>query len=120
VLIRALVATAIAKVRAGDPGPDPPSELLHAAYWRAARDGWPGSGVDALSGRILPTSEQADRLIAHVRPALEDHGDLDVVLAYRRRLEVCGTGAERQRASAARQATLAAVVDDLISETARR
>ncbi len=120
VLIRALVTTATAKVSAGDPGPNPPSELLHAAYWRAARDGWPGGGVDALSGRILPTSVQVDRLIDHVLPALEEHGDLGVVLAYRRRLDVYGTGAERQRASAARGGTLAAVVDDLISETARR
>jgi carboxylate-amine ligase len=120
VLIRALVATMCSKVVAGDPGPRPPSELLRAAYWRAARDGWSGSGVDALSGQILPMPVQADRLIDHVRPALEHHGDLDVVLDYRRRLDSRGTGAERQRASAARHGALTAVVDDLISETARR
>ena len=120
VVIRALVTTVSARVAAGDPGPRPPSELLRAAYWRAARDGWPGCGVDALSGQILPMRVQADRLIAHIRPALEDHGDLDVVLAYIRRLDARGTGAERQRASAARRGALTAVVDDLISDTARR
>jgi carboxylate-amine ligase len=120
VLIRALVTTVSAKVEAGDPGPCPPSELLRAAYWRAARDGWRGCGVDALSGQILPTPAQADRLIDHIRPALWDHGDLDVVLAYRRRLDATGTGAERQRASAARHGALTAVVDDLVSATARR
>jgi glutamate---cysteine ligase / carboxylate-amine ligase len=120
VLIRALVTTVIAEVAKGDPGPRPPSELLRAAYWRAARDGWPGCGVDALSGEILPMRVQADRLIDHIRPALEDYGDLDVVLAYRHRLEVTGSGAERQRASASRHGNLAGVVDDLISDTARR
>ncbi|OBA90247.1 carboxylate--amine ligase [Mycobacteriaceae bacterium 1482268.1] len=120
VLIRALVTTMTQKVAAGDPGPRPPAELLRAAYWRAARDGWPGRGLDALTGQILPTSVQADQLVESVRPALEDHGDLDVVLTHFRRLAATGTGAERQRASAARYGTLAAVVDDLISDTARR
>lgn len=118
-LIRALVTTMSAKVATGDPGPDRPAELLRAACWRAARDGWPGCGVDALTGRILPTSAQADRLLQHVRPALEDTGDLSMALAYRRRLGAEGTGAERQRASAGRCGTLAAAVDDLISDTAR-
>ena len=120
VLVRALVTTVCAKVAAGDPGPRPPSELLRAAYWRAARDGWPGCGVDALNGQILPMRVQADRMLDHIRPALEDHGDLDVVLAYRRRLDSHGTGAERQRASAARHGALIGVVDDLISDTAQK
>ena len=120
VLIRALVMTASAKVVAGHPGPRPPSELLRAAYWRAARDGWSGCGVDALSGQVLPTPVQAARLVDQIRPALEDYGDLEVMTAYLRRLEARGTGAERQRASVARRGTLAAVVDDLITDTARR
>lgn len=120
VMIRALVMTATSKVVAGDPGPRPPSELLRAAYWRAARDGWSGSGVDALSGEVLPTRVQAQRLAAYVRPALEDCGDVDVVAAFLHRLNARGTGAERQRASARRHGSLTGVVDDLIAETARR
>ncbi len=120
VLIRALVTTVSAEVVAGDPGPRPSSELLRAAYWRAARDGWPGCGVDALTGQILPVPVQAERLVDYIRPALEDHGDLDVVTAFRHRLDVRGTGAECQRASAARHGTLTGVVDDLIADTARR
>lgn len=120
VLIRALVVTAAARVRRGDPGPRPSSELLRAAYWRAARDGWPGSGVDALTGRILPTPVQAARLVDHVRPALEEHGDLDHVSAFLRRLAIRGSGAQRQRASAESPRGLVGVVDDLVRLTAGR
>ena len=95
----------------------PPSEVLRAAYWRAARDGWSGSGVDALTGRILPTSVQAERLMGHVRPTLEEHGDSELVTAFLRRLATNGGGAERQRASAVRGG-LAGVVDDLVRATA--
>ncbi|MBV8930492.1 MAG: glutamate--cysteine ligase [Mycobacteriaceae bacterium] len=117
VLIRALVVTATAKVLAGDPGPRPCSELLRAAYWRSARDGWSGSGVDALTGRILPAAVQAGRLVDFVRPALDQHGDTDLVMAFLRRLAMRGGGAEGQRASAARHGTLSAVVDDLVELT---
>jgi carboxylate-amine ligase len=117
VLIRALVTAATARVLSGDPGPGPSSELLRAAYWRAARDGWPGSGVDALTGQILPTRVQAARLVDYVRPALEEHGDTNLVTAFLRRLAAEGTGAERQRASAARHGSLTDVVDDLVALT---
>jgi carboxylate-amine ligase len=117
-LIRALVTTAEGRLSRGDPGPRPCPELLRAAYWRAARDGWSGSGVDALSGRILPTREQALRLVDHVRPALEQHGDIGQVTAFLQRRDARGGGAERQRASAARHGTLEGVVDDLVALTA--
>lgn len=117
VLVRALVTTATARVLRGDPGPRPSSEVLRAAYWRAARDGWSGSGVDALTGRVLPAPVQAERLLNHVRPALEEHGDTDLVTAFLRRLATRGSGAECQRASAARHGGLLGVVDDLVSVT---
>ena len=120
VLIRALVATATAKVGRGDPGPQPSPEVLRAAYWRAARDGWSGGGVDALTGRILPTRIQAWRLVDHVKPALQDHSDYAVVTAFLERMAVRGGGAERQRACAARHGTLTAVVDDLILTAPQR
>ncbi|MEW2086784.1 glutamate--cysteine ligase [Streptomyces sp. NPDC005283] len=118
VLIRALVVTAAERVESGDPGPRTNSELLHAAYWRAARDGWPGSGVDALSGQILPAAVQARRLVDYVRPALEEHGDVEEAGSYLRRLAERGSGAERQRASAVSGRGLIGVVDDLLRLTA--
>ncbi len=117
-LIRALVVTATAKVVRGDPGPHTCSELLRAAYWRAARDGWPGEGVDALTGRILPASVQAEVLVEHVRPALEECGDMHEVTAFLRRLATRGSGAQRQRAAATSEAGLGGVVEALIRATA--
>lgn len=117
-LVRALVITVAARARSGDTGPRPCSELLRAAYWRAARDGWSGSGVDALSGQILPTPVQAARLFDHVRAALDEHGDTSIVAAFLQRLAARGGGAEQQRASAARRGSLTAVVDDLVALTA--
>jgi carboxylate-amine ligase len=119
VLIRALVMTANAKVVAGETSPRSPGELVRAACWRAARDGWSGSGVDALSGGILSAPVQMQRLFEFVRPALEDCGDVGVVAEFVDRLRVRGTGAERQRASAMRHGVLTGVVDDLIAEAAR-
>jgi carboxylate-amine ligase len=116
-LIRGLVATAVLRVADGDPGPRSGAELLRAACWRAARDGWSGRGVDALTGRILPFSVQADRLMEHVGPALRAYGDEGEVTAFLRRLALRGTGADRQRARLAAGRGLDAVVDGLLEET---
>jgi carboxylate-amine ligase len=119
VLVRALVVTATDRVLAGDPGPHLSSELLRAAYWRAARDGWSGCGVDAVTGQTLPATVQLGRLVEHVGAALQRHGDTEVVREFVRRLSARGTGADLQRASLARHGTFAGVVDDLVSLTAR-
>jgi glutamate---cysteine ligase / carboxylate-amine ligase len=119
VLIRALVTTATATAGAGDPGPRPSSELLRAAYWRAARDGWSGRGVDALTGQILRFPMQAVRLVDHIAAALHGYGDMPQVTAFMDRLAARGTGAEMQRASLARRGDLIDVVDDLMALTAR-
>jgi glutamate---cysteine ligase / carboxylate-amine ligase len=119
VLVRALVMTAETKVLAGQPGPLLSTELLRAAYWRGARDGWYGGGVDALTGEILPTCAQAERLVEFVLPSLEDCGDTDVVTSFLGRLVARGTGADRQRASAEHDGSLFRVVDDLLALTAR-
>jgi carboxylate-amine ligase len=118
-LVRALVSVSTDTVLTGDPGPRPSSEVLRAAYWRAARDGWPGCGVDALSGQVLPTSVQFARLVDHVEPALNRYGDSAVVREFVARLVTRGTGADMQRASLARRGSLAGVVDDLVSLTVR-
>ncbi|WP_234809849.1 carboxylate-amine ligase [Mycolicibacterium tusciae] len=120
VLIRALVTTATTLAIAGDPGPRISAEVLRSAYWRAARDGWCGNGVDAITGHILPTAAQLENLVAHVGAALKSAGDTTVVDALLDRLTARGTGAEMQRASAQRRGTLTDVVDDLMATTARR
>lgn len=119
VLVRALVVTEASIAAAGDIGPRPSSEVLRSAYWRAARDGWSGCGVDALTGDLLPTPVQATGLAKHVEQALEDAGDRSIVTAFLSRLAARGSGAEIQRAAYARHGALSGVVDDLIALTGR-
>ncbi|MFF4381663.1 YbdK family carboxylate-amine ligase [Kitasatospora sp. NPDC001547] len=111
-VVRGLVVTSARLVEAGDPGPAPSGELLRGAYWYATRDGWPGPGADALSGRMLPAPERARRLLEHIGAALEDLGDLERAADFVDRLAARGSGAHRQRA-VHRRGGLRAVVDDL-------
>ncbi|WP_037837707.1 carboxylate-amine ligase [Streptomyces sp. NRRL S-337] len=118
VLLRALVVTAAEKVRRGDPGPRWDGEVLRAACWRAARDGWNGAGFDALTGQVRPVSEVAEQLVRHVRPVLAQYGDLAEVTALFQRMAARGDGAGRQRAWGRSGAGPAGVVDRLVLATA--
>jgi len=110
-LVRALVRVSSDAVDAGEPAPDPPQEMLRAAYWLAARDGLSGRGLDVRTGRPTGFRELAGDLLAHVLPALGGAGDLGFVAGGVRRLLAGGTGAERQRAAYRRRGRLADVVD---------
>lgn len=116
-LVRALVMTALASIDRGEPVPQPSVELLRAAYWRAARDGMNGSGIDVHTGRLTPAVELVQRLVEHAHPALNQSGDLEVVTAWLHVLIKNGTGAARQRAAFTRSGSLAGVVDHLIAQT---
>ncbi|MEO3872181.1 glutamate--cysteine ligase [Nonomuraea sp. B12E4] len=113
-LVRALVTVSLRRVEAGDPGPRPPQELLRVAYWRAARDGLDGYGADPYTGRQVPAAEVVEGLLEHVRPALEDTGDLEAVLRSWRWLRAAGSGAARQRAALKAHGSFEGVVDDLV------
>jgi glutamate---cysteine ligase / carboxylate-amine ligase len=117
-LIRALVAGAAAQVDRGDPGPILPTEMLRLAYWRAARDGLNGHGVDVHTGRLVPAAELARRLLGAARPMLADYGELERVRRWLWELIKGGDGASRQRRAAARRGKLTDVVDHLIGQTA--
>lgn len=119
-LVRALVASVTPAVDRGDPGPVIAGELMRLAYWRAARDGLDGDGIDVYTGRPVPAADLAAGLLQAVRPALEEHGDLDLVTGWLRTLVGAGDGAARQRRVATRQGHLAAVVDHLIAQSAPR
>ncbi|MFI0352216.1 glutamate--cysteine ligase [Actinomadura sp. 9N407] len=110
-LTRALVQVSLAAVEARDPVPDPAPEMLRAAYWLAARNGLAGAGVDVRTGRPVPFRALAGDLLAHVRPALVQTGDLDRAAAGLRELLERGTGAQRQRAAYRRRDLLTDVVD---------
>jgi glutamate---cysteine ligase / carboxylate-amine ligase len=116
VLVRALAMNAAGLVDRGDPGPVIPAELLRLAYWRAARDGLDGHGVDVRTGELVPARELARRLLESVAPVLADHGELELATGWLRDLLGRGEGASRQRRAAARRGRLTDVVDHLVEE----
>lgn len=116
-LVRALVAVSLRDAERGEPVPDPSAEVMRAAYWRAARDGLEGGGLDVVSGRAVDATELADRMVAHALPALEQYGDARLVTSGLRRLVRDGCGAARQRTAAAGPGGLADTVRRQVEET---
>ncbi|MEV6985378.1 glutamate--cysteine ligase [Sphaerisporangium sp. NPDC051017] len=114
-IVRALVVVSLERVERGDPGPRLSGERLRVAYWRAARDGLAGHGIDPLTGRLRPAEDLVDTLLAHIRPSLIRTGDLSVVSRRLERLLTGGTGAARQRAAHAMHGRPSDVVDHLIA-----
>jgi glutamate---cysteine ligase / carboxylate-amine ligase len=97
-LTRALVATALAEARRGTPAPAAPARQVAAALAAVARHGLAGAGIDPVTGRAVDAPTLRSRLLDHVRPALADHGDTQIITGLLRRLDDRGTGAGRQRA----------------------
>jgi glutamate---cysteine ligase / carboxylate-amine ligase len=116
-LTRALVQVSLAAVEAGERAPRPSQEMLRAGYWLAARNGLSGEGMDVCTGRPVPFRELARDLLAHVRPALADTGDLEDTTAGLTALLDGGTGADRQRAAYRRRERLTDVVDAALLTT---
>jgi carboxylate-amine ligase len=117
-LVRALVAVAVARIERGESAPRLSSELLRAAYWRAARDGMDGSGIEVhTTGRLAPAVAIAQRLLEHAHSGLDHHGDYELATSGLHRLITTGGGAAHQRAAFMRSGSLADVVDHLITHT---
>ncbi|SFF76667.1 carboxylate-amine ligase [Actinacidiphila alni] len=115
-LARALVATGLRQTIDGAPPLDPPSSVLHAAGWHAARHGLTGNLVDPLSGSPARAADVVAALLDHVTPALREYGDEQRVHDGLVRLLDANTGAERQRR--AREEGGTAALLDLIAPTA--
>ncbi|MQA97918.1 MAG: YbdK family carboxylate-amine ligase [Streptosporangiales bacterium] len=115
-LVRGLVRTALDDLAAGRKAPNWDDQVCAAALWSAARRGMDGPGLDPFTLRAVPAWRLLDDLVARVRPALADLGDLDAVVALVDGVRRAGTGADRQR-RAARQGGARAVLDMLIGET---
>jgi glutamate---cysteine ligase / carboxylate-amine ligase len=112
-LTRALVATAAEDQQA----PTWRADLLRVAGWRAARFGLAADLVHPHHARLAPVREVFDAAVRHVRPALEEAGDLDRVTESFARLSARGTGATRQRSVFEATGDLRAVVADLAERT---
>ncbi len=94
------------------------SDLLRAAWWRAARYGLSDDLVHPRTGRLLPAADAVEALVGAVGAALESAGDLPLVRDGLARLATSGTGARRQRQALERTGDLREVVADLVTRTA--
>lgn len=110
-LWRGLALRCATEAAAGVPFPPLRNEVVQAARWRAARYGLDGTLVDVERRAAAPAPEVVDRLLAHLRPALEELGDWAEVDDLVRRTVAAGNGAARQRAAFARRGRLSDVVD---------
>jgi carboxylate-amine ligase len=116
-LIRALVRTCHDETIDGEPVSPVRQEVLRAAHWRAARDGLDAELLDPTTGDLVPAGVAIERLLDHVRPALEAFGDWEEVSQVAARTLQQGNGAARQRGVCARGGQLTDVVDLLAAES---
>ncbi|MFI1991485.1 glutamate--cysteine ligase [Actinoplanes sp. NPDC020271] len=117
VLVRGLVATALAQVRAGVPPLPSPRPWITTGLLAAARYGLDGPGVDPFTGRGVPAWQLVAALMDHAGKALADLGDTATAHDLLHRVRVLGTGAEQQRRLWAGTATAAGMVSGLTAMT---
>lgn len=116
-LVRSLAQTCYRQAVRDEPMRHARPELLRAAKWRAARYGLDADLIDTERERAVPAAELIEKLLAFVRPALEENREWDEISALVRETLRRGTGAARQRQVYARAGRLEDVVDFIIAET---
>src|SRR6266540_2013093 len=84
---------------------------LARACCEAARVGLEGQLVDPGTGEVVQVPEMARRLLAYLRPVLEDEGDWEEVCELLERVLTEGNGAIRQRRALARGGGFPAVME---------
>jgi len=113
ILARALVATAAIDH-------SPPTwrgDLLRVAEWRAARHGVSADLVHPITATLVEPRVAFRATVDWCRPALEESGDLDLVMDSFERLVSRGSGADRQRKAFEASGALRSVVEDLARRT---
>jgi YbdK family carboxylate-amine ligase len=118
-LARSLVRTLAAETVAGVGVPVVRSEVLRIARWRAARHGLAGELVHPESWQLRPAPDVVRRLLARLRPDLDEHGEWDEVSARVEHVLTHGA-ADRYRALMERTGDLPAVTAAAVAETAGR
>jgi carboxylate-amine ligase len=116
-LVRALIETAARSWRAGVPAAPVRTEVLRLATWRAGRSGLDGDLVGPM-GWPAPADQVIGELMTHVRPVLDEHGDLKTVEELLRTVLKRGTGATAQRRIYRTSGRLADVVAHAVNRTA--
>jgi carboxylate-amine ligase len=115
---RALVVTAAAEDRAGQPTPRAATALVRAAVWRAARSGLEGDLLDPVTSLPAEAPLVLRGLLDYLRPALTHHGDWELAEELTQAVLLRGTSAQRQRALLEAGATDAQIVETVVAETA--
>ena len=117
-LFRGLVLRARQDYRAGKPIVPTRPPLHRAAMWRAARSGLEGDLLDLPRSPVpVPAAVAVERLIAELRPQLEELGDWEQVFDLSVQALSRGSSAARQRRAMARRGRISDVVDLLIADT---
>lgn len=116
-LCRALVLTCLDEIERGLPEPIADPFLLRAANWHAGRWGLSGKLIDVSTRQEVPAAVLIERLMAHVREALERLGDQATVSKLALRAVAHGNSATRQRAAHAAAGSIGYVTDRLVAET---
>jgi carboxylate-amine ligase len=101
-LSRALVRTALWELAQGREADAIDQQVTAAAVWSASRYGLTGAGVDPVRQQVVPATALLSALLDHVRDALAESGDLDLVIELTGRTVRDGNGATRQRRAAGR------------------
>jgi carboxylate-amine ligase len=94
---RALVATALRDIRTGVEPLGFDEQIGAAAVWTAARYGLAGPGIDLALGDRVPARVLLDDLVRYVADALHESHESEWVDRMLYRLDLNGTGADRQR-----------------------
>jgi carboxylate-amine ligase len=117
-LFRGLVHRAQAAYRAGEPLIATRPPLHRAAMWRAARSGLEGDLLDLPRSPVpVPAAVAVERLVADLRPHLEELGDYDQVYDLSVQALSRGSSAARQRRALERRGRLSDVVDLVVADT---
>jgi carboxylate-amine ligase len=113
-LVRALVETGSGARPEAEPVR---TDVLRAAFWRAARYGLSGDLAHPGTWNPVPALDALAALVEHVSPALEAAGDRTLVEDGLARIAAAGNGARRQRAAYERTGDVRGVVADLVERT---
>lgn len=116
-LVRGLVETAARQWRAGEPPAGHPAAVLRMAAWQAGRSGLEHQLLDPRTMRPAPAEDVVRALLAHVREALEDSGDLKSAEATLTSVLRKGNGARVQREILERTGSLRETVTECVRLT---